>query len=65
MIASDEYDYDYRKVTVATGNKATHITDPNRDEHTLCGLQWFFDCDQGTDHYCRKCQRILAKRRRQ
>jgi hypothetical protein len=50
----------FRKVTITAG-QATHVTNPEREDHTLCGRRWWFQCHIGTDHYCRTCQRILSK----
>ena len=51
---------DFQKVTVTVG-KATHVTNPQRPTHTLCGRRWWFECVLGTGYYCVKCQTALAK----
>ena len=48
------------KVTVSV-NQATHVTDPAKPHLTLCGRVWHFQCDHGTEHYCRLCQYKLAR----
>ena len=52
--------HDLIKVTVSPG-AATHVRHPTRDNHTLCGRRWWFECHLGTESYCEPCQVALAK----
>lgn len=51
---------DLHKVTVRI-NGATHVASPWLVGFTLCGLKWWYQCDLGSDYYCRRCQVKLSK----
>lgn len=54
----------YVKVGISPGGM-THLTmDGAISLPTLCGAQWFYSHEAGSDLYCKKCQYILAKNRR-